>query len=118
MTIKRGKPVSLSKKALEILENYEWKGNVRELENCIENICAFHNGPIIDTQDLPSWLISGKNTDSNLDLPYKDAQEGFEKSYLNNLMELHDGNIKKAAAFARVEMSTLYRKLNKYGLRR
>ena len=115
---KKGKTVRISKEALSLLERYEWKGNVRELENCIENICTFHDSPIIDTQDLPAWIMPHQNTKQNLELTtYKEAQNKFEQDYLNNLVQLYGGNLKAASAFAEIELSTLYRKLKKHGIK-
>ncbi|NLN07793.1 MAG: sigma-54-dependent Fis family transcriptional regulator [Firmicutes bacterium] len=95
LKLKTGKTKKISKEALSLLENYTWKGNVRELQNCIENICAFHNSPIIDTQDLPSWITSPQNFTQNFELTYRDAKQKFEKEYLENLVQLHGSDLKK-----------------------
>ncbi|MFN3739412.1 MAG: sigma-54-dependent transcriptional regulator [Thermodesulfovibrionales bacterium] len=48
---------TFTNEAIEALKNYEWKGNVRELENVIERVCLLTESDIIDIKDLPPEII-------------------------------------------------------------
>ena len=47
---------SLTGEALDALTSYEWQGNVRELEHCVQHMVALNSGPLLHTADLPSTL--------------------------------------------------------------
>src|SRR6185369_14015765 len=47
---------SLTAEALEIMLAYDWQGNIRELENCIQHMAAVNSGPLLHASDLPSAL--------------------------------------------------------------
>jgi DNA-binding NtrC family response regulator len=49
-------PYSLTAEALQIILDYEWPGNIRELENCIQHMMAVNSGPLLHVADLPSAL--------------------------------------------------------------
>jgi transcriptional regulator with PAS, ATPase and Fis domain len=47
---------TLTSEVMELLLSYDWPGNIRELENCIQHMAAFNSGPLLHTADLPSAL--------------------------------------------------------------
>lgn len=47
---------TLTAEAMELLLSYEWPGNIRELENCIQHMAAINSGPLLHVADLPSAL--------------------------------------------------------------
>src|SRR6202451_2888210 len=49
---------SLTAEALEVLLSYDWPGNIRELENCVQHMVAINSGPLLHIADLPSNLQS------------------------------------------------------------
>ena len=49
-------------------------------------------------------------------LPLKRAKEEFEKAYIKEILKRFNGDLKKAAAFMEIDISNLYRKINKYGI--
>ena len=51
-----GRRFYLTQKALEVLQDYAWPGNVREMENLVERLCIVVEGLEIDVKDLPSYL--------------------------------------------------------------
>jgi len=51
-----GKNHTLTQEALEAMLSYEWPGNIRELENCIQHMVAVNTGPLLHVPDLPSML--------------------------------------------------------------
>lgn len=51
-----GRGHRLAQEAIDALVSYDWQGNVRELENCIQNMLAIHTGPLLTVNDLPSTI--------------------------------------------------------------
>jgi DNA-binding NtrC family response regulator len=49
---------SLTSEALEVILAYDWPGNIRELENCIQHMMAVNSGPLLHAADLPSALLN------------------------------------------------------------
>ncbi len=49
---------SLTSEALEIILGYDWPGNIRELENCVQHMMAVNSGPLLHAADLPSALMN------------------------------------------------------------
>jgi DNA-binding NtrC family response regulator len=115
-----GKRVTrVDSKALERLSSYDWPGNVRELENVIHRSLLVAEGPDLGTDDLPPNL-----TDSDgASLPpvivggELASLEEMEKEAIRRALEHFDGNLSDAARQLGIGRSTLYRKLEQYGLR-
>lgn len=107
--------------ALDVIENYEWRGNVRELENLVERLVALKDKGKIDLPDLPPHLLQSeealKDTGALAALPFQQAKEVFEKVYIEDMLKKADGNISKAAEMTGIKRQNLYIKLKKYGLR-
>ncbi len=122
---KMKKPVKeISFEAMQMLQNYTWVGNVRELENAIERSVVLSQGASIETKDLPSKLVS-----KNYYLPdpaevkisqstYQAAKERaislFNKNYLRHLLQETHGNISIASVKAGMDRSNLKKILRKY----
>lgn len=51
-----GSNYSVTAEALEVMLSYDWPGNIRELENCVQHMVAINSGPLLHTADLPSNL--------------------------------------------------------------
>jgi len=112
-------------KAMEGFYNYDWPGNVRELRNLVE--IAFHGGrrPV----DLGTFLypargrVREENTggEYSADRPFKVAKgeliTDFERNYIRDILDRHDGNISKAAREAGIERAYLQRLIRKYGVK-
>ena len=121
---KEGRPnKSLSREAIQALEEYHWPGNVRELKNIIERIVIMTATSGISEKDLPQSLQLKKSSLARLPFPhkseeitFKDAREGFEREYiLNKLME-NDWNISRTAEAIDMERSNLHRKIKSFGI--
>jgi Nif-specific regulatory protein len=101
----------VSPEAMARLVNYDWPGNVRQLENVMERAVVLARGSDINLSDLPaevSLLEGGLGEDLTL--------EGVEKSHILKVLTLMEGNRKKAAEVLGINTATLWRKLKKYGL--
>ncbi len=110
----------ITPQAVEVLVNYHWEGNVRQLENAIYKACILvEDGGYLDVKHLDKEiLLSDKQTSFVLD--YNKAKEKqmqkFMRSYLNILLSLTDGNISKAARLANIERQSLQKLIKKYNV--
>ncbi len=110
---------TISPEALRVLQQYDYPGNVRELENIIERALAICNGPAIELPHLPQNLkdysneLKGTATKINEFIPSKSLEEN-ERDYIIHILKSTDGNKTKAAKLMGIDRVSLWRKLNKY----
>ena len=98
--------------ALEALTTAAWPGNVRQLYNVVEHICALATAPLI-----PLSLVQRALRVPSLEvLSYTEAKQRFERNYLVQLLKLTDGNVADAARLAERNRTEFYRLLQKYDL--
>ena len=121
MCRENGKPrLTLSKEAYKILENYRWKGNIRELKNTVENMVVLSDSSIIVKDDIPNYIVeSAKNSTDDEDYPL-DLTSAIEKLEIKNItkaLEMSNGNKAKAAKILNIPRTTLYYKLDLYGIK-
>lgn len=109
--------------ALQLLADYPWKGNVRELENCIERAIILCDGDTITTDHLSlnralSLEASLKNLpmDGSLDDAAKEATRIAETERIRRAMKETKGNKSRAAELLRVSYKTLLTKIKDYGI--
>ena len=96
---------------LELLKKYDWPGNVRELRNAIERAIVVGKGNYITVADLP--------IPASPKIPPEDRSlEALEKAHVHNVLEEMGWNITHAAEALKIDRSTLYSKIEKYGLRK
>ncbi|MEX0891015.1 MAG: sigma-54 dependent transcriptional regulator [Gemmatimonadota bacterium] len=103
--------------AMALLRAYDWPGNVRELENALERAVIVTDGDVIDVDALPGRVrepaaapLVTENTPANPTL------EIIERAYILWVLEAEEGNKARAAEVLGIDPSTLYRKLNRYGI--
>ncbi len=90
------------------LEEYQFPGNVRELENMIERAIVVGNGKEIRLKDLP--LEKDVITDSN------DSLSDLEKKYILKTLNKFNWNISRSAKALQIDRVTLYSKIKKHHL--
>lgn len=108
---------SVSADAYNLIANYDWPGNIRELENVIEHSFILCDDNTIKVEHLPERLknkaVKSPVTQiANTDKPLANA----EKETIINLLEKHDWVKKKVADELNINPSTLWRKMKKYGI--
>ncbi|HEV7816754.1 MAG TPA: sigma 54-interacting transcriptional regulator [Janthinobacterium sp.] len=98
--------------ALAALVTAPWPGNVRQLFNVVEQVCALATAPLV-----PLSLVQRALRVPSLEvLSYNDAKQRFERHYLIQLLRLTDGNVADAARLADRNRTEFYRLLQKYEL--
>ena len=114
-------PRAISDKAMARLEQHSWPGNIRELQHALERAVTLANHDEILIEDLPDNLGMSHNVGVRLqhfDQPFKDAKESvieeFERAYVENLLQAHNGNISKAAQHSGIDRRSLHRLLVKH----
>jgi DNA-binding NtrC family response regulator len=114
---------SISKEAIDMLMNYHWKGNVRELENMIERAVILCDGEMI-TQEYfvlssQSGLEADKRTlpaDGTLEAVAKEALRKAEGERIVSVLRETRGNKTRAAEILQVSYKTLLTKIKEYGI--
>jgi DNA-binding NtrC family response regulator len=108
---------SVSTEALDLLVRYDWPGNVRELENIIERMVVLQEGDLLGADDLPQKIRKPWNGegDLSLDSPLLSLEE-VEKRHLVRVLNETGWQKRKASQVLGINASTLYRKLQRYGI--
>ena len=112
-----GPPLTITDEAQEVLNRYDWPGNVRELENALERAAVVSSGACIDVGALPERVREAP-TPKVVDTatPPNPTMEVIERAYILWVLEAEGGNKTRAAEVLGIDPSTLYRKLNRYGI--
>ncbi len=101
--------MTIDQAALKRLEQYDFPGNVRELENMIERAIVVGNEKAIRLKDLPLEKEMITNSFKSL--------EDIEKQYILQVLNRYDWNITRSAKVIKVDRVTLYNKIKKYDLK-
>jgi DNA-binding NtrC family response regulator len=109
---------SISPAAFKKMRNYHWPGNVRELQHALERAVIMSNKAVLQPEDLffalPGSTSSPKPDDSVV-LEQMQLEE-VEKILIKKVLKKYNGNITQAATELGLTRSSLYRRLEKYGL--
>ena len=108
----------ISPKALDLLIRYDWPGNIRELENCLERAVIVARGELIAPVDLPPSIQSlppGKG-DAEIPFPVGLSLQEAEKALILKTLEDAAGNRSRAAEILGINRRTLQMKLKEYGM--
>ncbi len=115
---------TLSEGAMDILLSYDWPGNVRELENIMERAVILADGPEVTADDLNVSIFPERmRKKARVARPGGLGVSGLtledvEQRYLLQTLEETDWKKKSAAEILGINPSTLYRKLQRYGMDR
>lgn len=104
----REKP-KIDPSAMKWLTEYDYPGNIRELENIIERALVIGNSQTIRVTDLPTKIREHTITVESL--------EDVEKEHIQRMLDKYHWNISQAARSLKLDRSTLYKKINKYKLK-
>jgi DNA-binding NtrC family response regulator len=101
--------ITIDPSALKRLEEFEFPGNVRELENMIERAIVIGNGKVIHLKDLPL----GKE----VQVSSVESLDDHEKRHIQQILGKYNWNISRAALALKVDRVTLYNKIRKFDLK-
>jgi len=102
----------VSEDVMEILTNYDWPGNIRELENLIERAVVLTKANLITRENLPPFIVSPQGekaaiTSASQDLNLKDGLQTFQKKAILTALKQSKGVQKNAASLLGVKPTTL-----------
>ena len=109
---------AITREAMQALVDYDWPGNVRELENIIERTVILQKGDVLDIGDLPEVVLRRPQSGGKklFEGGPKVTLEELEKEYLVSVLNETGWQKKKASSILGINASTLYRKIQRYGL--
>ena len=104
----------ISDGAMTRMHKHNWPGNIRELQHAIERAVILCNGSVLQPEDFNFSAPTGKE-DGQLSLEQYNLEE-VEKLLIRKVLKKYNGNITQAASELGLTRSSLYRRLEKYGL--
>ncbi|HWQ42547.1 MAG TPA: sigma 54-interacting transcriptional regulator [Desulfosporosinus sp.] len=114
------KDVTFSNELGRAFQNYQWPGNVREMDNFIQSLIITRDKEILDVSDLPNYMLCDAIDKDRLNLSdeNKSLDElmcDYETILLKNALEVH-GSLANVAKLFKVDRTTIFRKAKKYSL--
>jgi len=103
----------ISTEAMEILIEYNWPGNIRELENVMERAVVVSKKDVILPEDFPESMRRDIHESVT---PFRTLEE-FEKIHIKQVLDENDWNISKTSEDLGINRATLYNKIKKYNLK-
>jgi DNA-binding NtrC family response regulator len=120
----RNKQISISEQALQLLESYPFRGNVRELRNILEDAYVFCDSHTIQPENLNINNLFDHNIspaikplDHLYRLPHKQALKKFEQKYFQQLLQENYWNITKTAEKANISREWLSKKIKSLAIK-
>jgi DNA-binding NtrC family response regulator len=114
---------AFSKKALKLIYDYSWPGNIREMENTIERCLIISENDVIDVEDLPLHI---KSADPSASIDYGNGGlfndenivpfERLKEESIRHALKVTNGNIVEAAKKLQLGRATIYRLMEKYNI--
>ena len=128
------KPKRFEAAALEALQQYRWRGNIRELRNTVERLMIMAPGDVVRVQDLPGQVrddeglaaapVGGSPARGEVTPAVaapggtlREFKEAAERAFLVDKLREHAWNISKTAEALDTPRSNLYKKLEQYGIK-
>lgn len=109
-------PMRIHKETIKKLEAYSWPGNVRELQHALEQALIMSDGPILQPPDF--FLSMSENISDREEGVAFDSYnlDEVDKTVIRKVLSNHQGNVSKAARELGPTRTSLYRRMEKYGL--
>lgn len=107
-----GSAKSMNKECVDLLTQYSWKGNIRELKNCMERAVILAGSGELTAADLPAEMRNAAGDTEENDLSLAMA----EKKHIQKILRYTSGNKAEAARILDIGIATLYRKIEEYKL--
>ncbi len=109
---KNGKSIKrISKEAADAMQQYDWKGNIRELKHAVERAVILEESAVLHIESLPLEVRNHHTRMSGMDLA------SVERAHICKVFKATGGNKAEAARLLNIGIATLYRKIEEYGLK-
>jgi DNA-binding NtrC family response regulator len=108
--------MAIAPKALGLLQDYHWPGNVRQLRNVIEGLVVMSSGKEIGPRDLPEEIRRDAHAAGTVSLRAGATLADAERELIKATLADQHGNRAQTAKTLGIGRKTLYRKLEEYGL--
>lgn len=105
----------LTEDAISYLSRLPYPGNIRELKNLVERTILISGTRRLDEEDFVNANTQAGNTVDNI--PVGSTLEEIEQNAIKVALRRHDGNISKVADSLGISRQTLYRRMDKYGIK-
>lgn len=116
-SVRLARPVTeITPAFLETLEQQPWKGNIRELRNVIERSLIVCESERLDVADLPLDIQNTHYEQSDETTPGSFELSAMERRHIARVLEYTKGNKTEAARLLKIGLTTLYRKIEEYGV--
>jgi DNA-binding NtrC family response regulator len=112
--------------AIQVLQGFDWQGNVRELRNVIHRAYVLSDPPLIRCESIHQGLATlplerpesaeGGNDETSIRVRVGQSLEEVERQFLKKTLEVVKGNKRKAAELLHISLKTIYNKVKQYGL--
>jgi two-component system nitrogen regulation response regulator NtrX len=111
------KPKRLSPRAVDLLVQMPWQGNVRELRNLMERLVVLVAKDVVGQQEVMDVLqMPGLHAEETNPLPLRQARARFERQYILYRLTANRGNLGNTARELGIERTNLYRKMKQLGI--
>lgn len=104
----------IAENALSLLENCQWRGNIRELKNRIEKAVILSEGELIQASDLQ--ITDSELRDDAVCTTQGESLQDAEERIIRQAMKKYNGNLTLVAKALNISRPTLYNRLKKYGI--
>jgi len=114
---------SISAEVVEVMQCYDWPGNIRELKNIMERLVIMSLTASIDLLQLPEAILASSKIANSVseeslleNSSLRGAREDFERLFIIQKLVENDWNITRTAELINLERSNLHRKIKSYGI--
>jgi transcriptional regulator with GAF, ATPase, and Fis domain len=111
------KPKPVSREAMAALVNYDWPGNIRELENAIERALVMGSPEMVQLEDLPESLLEQAPAEDMTEGRYQASVKAVKKQLIIDAVEQSNGNYVEAAVILGMHPNNLHRLIRNLGLK-
>lgn len=119
-----GADIKLSPEVLQVFHNYDWPGNIRELQNVLEHACIILDGTQVETWHLPAYLrpqesesfVVSEQNEFGKSHEFKDTVCRVERDMMKAALEKNNNNRSAAIKELGISRRAFYEKLRKYRL--
>jgi transcriptional regulator with GAF, ATPase, and Fis domain len=108
---------AISREAMAFLTQYDWPGNIRELENAMERAVVVGSSDGILAEDLPESVLETAKAGCSAPAKYHDAIRNLKKQLILNALDQSEGNVTDAATLLGVHANYLHRLMRNFHLR-